>query len=158
MSKSSAFEVNSQKAGAKVAVNAAMLGVLFFVLTMILALGSRKFHPLAIWQLVLATPLLFVSSLAYGKIAYWKETELWDAFAWITGNTGNILTLNAIGLMVLSVGKTISLAYFILTLLCMLSYSLINIHYNHRLAGQKFRKFGFFLALILIGGILPIYL
>lgn len=150
-----AFQINPHKATMKISISSAMIGALFFVLTFILAFGPNRFHPWVLAQLVLAIPLLYVSTLTYSKIAYWQETKLWDAFGWITIYIGNTILLNAIGLMVTTISKNLALAYFILIVGLMLIYSIINIIYSPKSAKVKIYKFLFFLLIILIGGIIP---
>lgn len=153
-----AFRTNPEKATMKVSISSAMIGVLFFMLTFILTFGYEKFSFLAISQLVLAIPLLYVSTLANSKIAYWKETMLWDIFGWLTGNIGNTIVLNAIGLMIGNISKNLAFTYFGLLIVLMFGYSWINIIYNKKSLNQKIFKFIFFLAIVFLGGILPFLL
>lgn len=153
-----AFRTNPEKAMMKVSIGSAMIGVLFFVLTFILTFGYKNFNFLAIVQLVLAVPLLYVSTLAHAKIAYWKETMLWDIYGWLAGNIGNTIILNAIGLMIGNISKNLAFAYFGLLVVLMFGYSWINIVYNRKSLNQKILKFIFFLAIIFFGGILPFLL
>ena len=152
-----AFETNPQKAVQKIAINSTMIGALFITLTFILTYGHEKFHPLAPAQLICAIPLLFVSTLTYSKIGYWKDTRAWEIFGWIISNTGNIILLNAIGLMILNISAALSFAYFGLLILLMSIYSGINIAYVPKaVVGQKILKWLFFITLVFFGGILPI--
>jgi hypothetical protein len=153
-----AFKTNEQKASMRITINSAMMGALFFMLTFILANGYEKFNFLVITQLFLAIPLLFVSVLAYSKIAYWKESKVWDLYGWITSNLGNIILLNAIGLMVIKISKGLSATYFVLTLFLMVIYSTINIVYAPFMTKQKLFKLLFFFVVMFIGGVLPLIL
>jgi hypothetical protein len=54
-----------------------MLASIFVMLAVIFL---EKFNLLGVMEMVLSIPLLFISSLAYAKIGYWKETKLWDGF------------------------------------------------------------------------------
>lgn len=149
------FYTNPHKATLRISINSAMIGALFFVLTFILSFGQNKFHFFVLAQLVLAIPLLYVSTLTYSKVAYWKQTKLWDAFGWIVTYIGNTILLNAIGLMVASISKNLALTYFILTIVLMIVYSSINIIYSPKTFQRKIFKFLFFLIIILLGGIIP---
>ncbi len=64
---------NAEKGISHIAINAFMIGSLFMILTLIWTLGPDKFNPFIIWQLVLGIPLIFISSLAYGKVSYRKK-------------------------------------------------------------------------------------
>lgn len=151
------FEISPQKAVQKIAINSTMIGALFFTLTFILTYGYGKFHQMVVIQLVCAIPLLFVSTLAYSKIGYWKDINTWDIFGWVIGNTGNTLLLNAIGLMILNVSRELSAAYFGLLFLLMTIYSVINIvHVPKREIRQKIFKWLFFISIMILGGVLPI--
>ncbi len=142
----------------RITINSTMMGALFFILTFLLAYGYEKFNFLVISQLVLAIPLLFVSILAYSKIAYWKETKAWDAYGWVTSNLGTNILLNAIGLMIISISKWLSATYFILTLVLMVIYSTINIVYAPQMTAQKLFKLLFFFLVMFFGGLLPLLL
>lgn len=150
------FETKPEKASAKLAINGFMIGSLFLILTLIWTLSPNRFGPIVIGQLMIAAPLLFVSSLAYAKLGYWRETRLWDTYGWLTNTIGNALIFNAIGLMTGTIYRGIAIAFFITLILLMLIYTLINTRYNPDQARQKAFKFIFFAAIILIGGIVPL--
>lgn len=151
------FSTNPAKASAKVALSSTMIGALFFILTLILTLGPDKFNKFVIVQIALAVPFLFVSILTYSKIAYWKDNNLWDMLGWFAVNIGNGFLLNVVGLMVASIDKSLALFYFATLTVLMLIYSLINVHYTRHFTSKLF-KFLFFLAILLLGGILPLFL
>ena len=150
------FKTNPHKAITRVTINSFMVGSLFFILTLIWTMNPEKFSSWVIIQLVLAIPLLFVSSLAYSKIGYWKETKLWDRFGWFTNNLGNIFVLNVVGLITSTLFQTLSLIYFGLTISLMLIYSIINIYYLPDQFSSKLFKFLFFVVVMILGGILPV--
>lgn len=152
------FETKPEKAISKITINAFMIGSLFVILTLIWTLDPHKFSLIIISQLVLAIPLLYVSSLAYTKLGYWKETRLWDRFGWFTNNIGNIFVLNVIGLIAATVYKNLAFVYFGLILFLMLIYSVINVIYKPRALKEKLFKFVFFLIILSIGGIIPLIL
>ena len=156
MEKKRIFRTNPQKASARVAINSFMIASLFVVLSIILTLGSRSFPPIAMAQLVLAIPFLFVSSLAYAKIGYWNETKLWDMFGWFTNNFGNVFILNAIGLMVAITHKPIAFVYFAITVVLMFFYSFVNVIYAPYLLREKMLKFLLFFIVLFFGGIIPL--
>ncbi|HLD04283.1 MAG TPA: hypothetical protein VJG90_01045 [Candidatus Nanoarchaeia archaeon] len=150
------FQTNPQKASAKVTINSFMMGSLFFILTLIWSLNPEKFSLSIITQLVLAIPLLFISSLAYSKIGYWKEVKLWDYLGWFTNNLGNIFILNVIGLMTSKLYLSLAWIYFSLIVMLMVIYSWINCVYSPYALREKAFKLIFFLVVLLLGGILPL--
>lgn len=156
--KTGAFVTNPEKAASRIAINGIMLASLFVILAILLDSNFKEISGPAIYQMVLAIPLLFVSSLAYAKIGYWKETKLWDKFGYFTNTIGNLFVINAIGLLVSENAKTLALLYFILMIVLMLIYSLINISYNPHLLKTKIFKFLFSTVILFLGGILPLIL
>jgi len=150
------FETNPAKAANKLAINSFMMGSVFFIFTLIWTLSPEKFSSLIIAELVFSIPLLFVSSLSYSKIAYWKETALWDSFGWFTNNIANICLLNVVGLMVAQIFKIMAIYYFSTVILLMFIYSAINVIYGPHLFKEKLFKFLFIVGGLILGGILPI--
>jgi len=147
---------NQQKSANKVTISSFMMGSLFFVLTIIITLDPNKFSNLVIYQLVLAIPLLYVSSLAYSKIGYWKDTEEWDALGWFTNTLGNLFVLNAVGLVAAKFNPALAYTYFSLFSLLMIIYTSINIKHNKKLWIQKLFKLAFLLIIIIFGGFLAV--
>ncbi|MBI3888879.1 hypothetical protein HY311_03790 [Candidatus Nomurabacteria bacterium] len=154
MEKDYIFKTNPQKSANKVTINSFMMGSLFFVLTLIITLGSSEFSHAIIFQLFLAVPLLYVSSLAYSKIGYWKETYEWDALGWFTNTLGNLFVINAIGLLALKFSLGLSQIYFALFSFLMVIYTLINIRQNKKIFYEKMFKLIFLLLVVFLGGIL----
>ncbi|MDD4989294.1 MAG: hypothetical protein PHV42_02610 [Candidatus Pacebacteria bacterium] len=148
------FSTNPQKSANKVTINSFMMGSLFFILTLIITLGQDKFSHLIIFQLFLAIPLLYVSSLAYSKIGYWKETSDWDALGWFTNTTGHLFVINAIGLLAVKFSSLLAGVYFTLFCGLMIVYTLINIKHNKQMRSQKIFKLIFLLVVVFFGGIL----
>ena len=150
------FQTKGSKASSKVTINSFMMGSLFFVLTLIWTLSPANFSILIIAQIVLAIPLLFVSSLAYAKIGHWEEVRLWDALGWFTSNLGNIFILNSIGLVTAQISGVIATIYFILLIILMAAYSTINVIYRRKTLKEKVFKFIFFVIFVVLGGVLPL--
>lgn len=150
------FMVNSQKASTRVTINSFMMGSLFFIFTLIWTLNPERFSIFIIAQIVLAIPLLFVSSLAYAKIGYAKDVRGWEALGWFTNNIGNIFILNAVGLMTANVNRGLAVVYFILTAVLMAIYSSINIYYRRGAMKEKLFKFAYFVFILLLGGVAPL--
>jgi hypothetical protein len=158
MAKKYVFDTNTHKAAMQVSLNSIMMGSLFFILTLLWTLDPHRFSPVILTQIVLAIPLLFVSTLAYAKIGYWKESEQepWEALGWFTNNVGNIFILNSVGLMAATVYPQIANAYFVLIIFLMTVYSWINVYLRPRTLGEKMFKFLFFMMVLVFGGLLPL--
>jgi hypothetical protein len=148
------FKTNPQKSTNKVTINSLMMGSLFFILTLIITLDPNKFSPAIIYQLFLAIPLLYVSSLAYSKIGYYEETHAWDLLGWFTNTLGDLFVVNAIGLLALKFDQALAISYFSLFCLLMIIYTAINIQQNRRVLHEKVFKLMFLLIIIFFGGIL----
>ncbi|HEY4507495.1 MAG TPA: hypothetical protein VJJ47_01285 [Candidatus Paceibacterota bacterium] len=146
---------NPEKAASRVAINGVMLASLFVVLAVVF-LEPEKFSLIVVAEMVLAIPFLFVSSLAYTKIGYWKEVRFWDSFGYITNTLGNFLLIDSVGLLSYSFSPALAYSYFALIILLMLAYSVINVAYNPKLAYSKALKFAFSTAIVILGGILPL--
>ena len=148
------FKTNPQKSANKVTINSFMMGSLFFVLTLIITLGADKFSFPIICQLFLSVPLLYVSSLAYSKIGYWKDTYEWDALGWFTNTIGNLFIINAIGLLAVKFSLTLAYIYFALFSLLMIIYTIINIRQSKKILHEKLFKLAFLLVIVFLGGII----
>lgn len=155
--KERAFQTNPQKAQTKININSIMIGILFFILTVIIGSGVEKFNTYALAQLIIAIPLLHVSTLAYTKIANWKDTQLWEIFGWTIGNLGSVLLINSIGLVASNISQKLAYIYFFLFIVLMLLYSIINVIYSKKEEiKERVFKFLFFVAVIIFGGIIPL--
>lgn len=144
---------NSQKSSSKVTINSYMMGSLFFVLTLVIALNPNNFSPVIITQLVLAIPLLYVSSLAYTKIGYWKEIRDWDILGWFTNTTGNLMVINAVGLLANEFSSDLAHLYFYLFCFLMLIYTFINLKHNRETWITKIGKLSYLLVVVTVGGL-----
>lgn len=154
--KNDIFFTNPAKAQSRITINSFMMGSLFFMLTLVWSLNPSRFSFYILAQIVLAIPLLYVSSLAYAKVSYWREVKLWDTLGWFTNNTGNIFILNVVGLMTGSVYKNLAFAYFGLIIILMFIYSAINLIHNPKNPKEKLFKFFYFVLILILGGILPL--
>jgi len=152
------FTTNPEKASARVTINSFMMGSLFVILTLIWSLNPGRFSYATIVQLVLAIPLLFVSSLTYAKIGYWQETKLWDTYGWFTNTIGTLFIINVAGLITATLYKNLAIFYFVLTILLMAIYSAVNVVYRPASFKEKLFKFLFLVVIIVLGGLLPVVL
>lgn len=152
------FEINSHKATMKVTINSIMMGCLFFVLTLIWTIDPLKFSIYTIVQIILAVPLLYVSSLAYSKIGISKKVGMWETLGWFTNTVGSVFILNAVGLMTALFYRNVAFVYFALMLILMAIYTIINITYSPEELKEKSFKWAFFTAVIIAGGLVPLFL
>jgi len=149
------FKSNPQKSANKVTINSFMMGSLFLVLSLIITVVRSKFSIAIMYQLVLAIPLLYVSSLAYSKIGYHTENlKYWDTLGWFTNTTGNLFIMNAIGLLTAKFDPVLAHIYFYLFLILMIIYTFLNIKNNKGALNQKLFKLFYLLVIIFLGGLL----
>ncbi len=150
--------VNPHKASLRLAINAFMIGSLFIILTLIFSLGTQKFSAFIIWQVVLAIPLLFVSSLAYTKVSYREKSRLFDRYAWVTHTIGNNMVLNAFGIIAAEFSRTLGLVYFALAFVTLLAYYIIDVLHDPSQKGEDAVKVAFIGLIFLTGGVYPLLL
>ena len=149
------FSTNPEKAASRVAINGVMLSSIFVMLAVVFS-EPGKFARVAVIQMVLSIPFLFVSSLAYSKIGYWKETKLWDSLGYFSNTFGNLFMINAIGLLASALSLIVSFVFFGIIISLLFIYSCINIYYT-KSYGSKIFKFLFSLIILFFGGILPLF-
>jgi len=152
------FKTNPEKAASRVNINAFMIGSLFVIFTLIWTLSPKQFSPLIISQLVLAMPLLFVSSLSYSKVGYRKEVKYWDYLGWFTNTIGNAFIFNVVGLLLGKEYLVVSYLYFGLIIVLLLVYSIINIVTHPHRIWEKIFKYLFFITIISLLGLLPLWI
>jgi hypothetical protein len=147
-----------EKSLARVQINGAMMASLFFILTLIWTLGPEKFNIFIIGQLVLAIPLLFISSLSYAKIGYRDKWHWFNRFGWITTTLGNNFILNVAGLMAGKFYRELAYAYFALVIILVTIYYLINILHGKESLKEELAKLAIVILIVILGGILPLIL
>ena len=156
MVKDELSQTNPEKAASRVAINAFMIGSMFMILTLIWTLGPTKFNPFIIWQLVLAIPLLFISSLAYAKVSYRAKSAIFDRYGWISHTFGNDMALNAFGLIAGSIFRSLGFVYFALSILAVITYYIIDSKHDRSQTKENLIKMILILLVFLIGGIYPL--
>ena len=157
--KKNIFRINLHKASAKLNINSFMIGGLFFVLTMMWSINPERFNSAITGQLLLAIPLLFVSSLAYTKVSFDQDSKKWDTFGWFTNTIGNSFIFNVLGLMAATInGRTTASLFFIFVIVLMGIYTIINISEDEKIFGQRLFKFSFMVFCIILGGVLPLFI
>jgi len=153
------FVTNPEKAAAKIQINNILMASCLAILTILWGIGDRPQDQGLLAQLVLSVPLLYVSSIAYTKIAYREEVKWWDRLGWFSGTTATIAILNAFGIMTSSAGyPSIAVIYFLLTWALLFVYTCINLRYHPRAVGVKVFKYGYVVTLQVLFGLVPVLL
>jgi hypothetical protein len=144
------------KSVSRVTINGTMMASLFFILTLVWTLGPQRFNFYIIIPLVLAIPMLFISSHAYAKVSYREKHRVFDRFAWITTTLGNNFVLNVAGLMAATFSKKIAIIYFSTSFILITVYYAINIYDGLDTAREELIKLIFILIIMILGGIVPL--
>ena len=159
MNSISPFHTNPPKAASKLKVNNALIGVCISVFGIMWTFAPERLNFPILLQFVFAVPLLYVSSISYTKIAYWKQIKLWDYFGWFTGTTGTAFVLNVVGILTFFLGHPrMAFMYFVTIWSLLIIYTLINIRYNKNAIGIKIFKLLYFIIVQLIFGMGILYL
>lgn len=151
-------QTNPQKATLRLAINAFMIGSVFIILTIILTLGPKEFSAFVVWQIVLAIPLLFISSMAYVKISYKEKSHLFDRYAWVSHTLGNNMILNAFGLIAAGFSKNLGWVYFASVFTTVVIYYVIDIIQEPSQKRGDIMKIVFIGIIFLAAGIYPLLL
>ncbi len=151
------FGRNPEKAEARLHINSFLMGSLFTVLALLWTLSSERVSYWIVGQMVIAIPLILFASLSYAKLGYERNHKVWDSFGWITNNLGYLLFLNSTGLIIEAFSSRIlAFIYFGLVIVLSFEYYMLNIRSQPGTLKEHLIKLAFFLAVIIIGGILPI--
>ena len=154
----SPFKTNPHKASAKIGINSNLIAVCITVLGIIWAFDPERLKPWLLMQFIFAVPLLYISSIAYAKIAYYRDIKYWDTLGWFTGTMATAFVLNIIGILVFFLGHTVmSLVYFLFTWFLLMIYTIINCHHNHGDRRLRIFKFLFFVSIQAVFGLSVIY-
>lgn len=149
------IESKKHKSTSRVKINSSMMGILFGIFSIIWALSTEKINSWLLIQLVIAIPLLFVSSLSYAKVGLHGKTKLFDKFGWYTTTLGNNLVLNVIGLMVASYSISLAYLYFSMIAVGMFIYYSFNVYYKRDTLKEELTKYIIIILVLVIGGIYP---
>lgn len=153
------FKTNPHKAASKIEINNTLMAVCLTVFGIIWAFAPERLDNVVLVQFIFAIPLLYISSISYTKIAYWKEVRLWNYFGWFTGTTAKAFVLNIIGVLIFLLGHPgFSIMYFIVTWIFLGIYTLINLHFDPKRLKEKIFKFLYFVLIQFFFGILVLYL
>jgi len=155
---------NPAKASARVTINSFMMGAVFFVLTLlwtgnVQATMNAPFHGLWVSsQLVLSIPLFFFSSLAYAKVGYHADPNVWNAHARTAFTIGNALVFNAIGLMSSLFSPWLAMVYFVGFIALMSVYTRINVRLHPSSSRRRWGRFALLASFLVGGGLFPFLL
>jgi len=98
--------IKGAKAETRITINSMLVGVAATVLFIIIAVNAKLLQE-NFWlslQLVLITPFLIISSLAYSKLAYKKEQKIWNLYAWTCFVMGYCFMINVIAILISAIG------------------------------------------------------
>ncbi len=155
---SNPFKTNPHKASAKIGINNNLIAVCITVLGIMWAIAPNRLELGILVQFVFAVPLLYVSSIAYTKIAYYSHIKYWDVLGWFTGTTATAFVLNIIGVLLYFLGyPRMTIIYFLITWILLFIYTLINCHYNHGDKVVRIFKFLYFVSIQVVFGLGAIY-
>jgi hypothetical protein len=153
------FKTNPHKASAKIVINNNLIAVCITVLGIMWAFAPERLGLGLLIQFVFAVPLLYISSISYTKVAYYKDVKQWDYLGWFTGTTATAFVLNIIGVLIFFLGyPTLMLLYFFVTWFLLLIYTIINCHHNKGDKRIRIFKFVFFVLIQAVFGLGVIYL
>jgi hypothetical protein len=128
----SEFDKKSVKSNTRITINSMLVGVAATVLFIIIAINPKILQE-NFWlslQLVLITPFLIISSLAYSKLAYKHEPEKWNVFAWICFIVGYCFMINVIAILMAQIGLALIGILFIASSL-VLNYIYASLDYSY---------------------------
>ena len=151
-------EINKFKSDKRTSINLSFLGICFSLFTFIIAINSKILQNnfLLAVELTLAIPFFLSSVFARTKLAHTIKPKMWDNFGFITFMTGYSFLLSVVGILLSSlVSVKVGMIFFTLNIIMALIYSTLEIVENSKKLKSRFSKDLFFIALIVIFGILP---
>jgi len=153
------FKTNPEKASSKIRINNNLIAVCLTLFGIVWAFAPERLDVEIVMQFIFAVPLLYLSSIAYTKIAYWKEVRLWDYLGWFSGTTGMAFVLNIVGIFTYLLGyEVMMIVYYLVIWGLLLLYTIINIHYDKKVIGIKVFKLAYFILIQLFFGLGVLYL
>ncbi|MBU1751038.1 MAG: hypothetical protein KKA73_25425 [Chloroflexi bacterium] len=146
------------KGSDRIQINNILAAACITILSVLLGLSGQQFSDWMVIQLAVAIPLLVTSSLAYAKVSYRdaKEYPIWDSLGWATLSLGYIMILNALTIILYTSSYSTASWWFVGTAaLLFVAYSALDVKANRKRLREKGWKLGFYLALMFLGGVLP---
>ncbi|MBS3166851.1 hypothetical protein J4403_01430 [Candidatus Woesearchaeota archaeon] len=98
-------KTNPHKSQAKLESMNNIMAVCLTIFGIMWAFSPDRLNGPILLQFVLAIPLLYVSGLAYTKVAYRKEVKFWDNFGWFTSTVATAFVLNIVGILIFLLGR-----------------------------------------------------
>ena len=152
------FRTNPHKAAAKIQINNSLLGVCLTMFGFMWAFAPERLSVQVLVQFIFAVPLLYISNNAYSKIAYWRETKIWDYFGWLTSTIAIAFVLNIIGILTFLIGHPqLTVMYFLTTWILLGIYTCVNLYYKRASKRVLLFKYVFFVLVQLLFGIGILY-
>ena len=146
------------KANLGLNINRSLLAVCFTIFVLIITLSPKLFSNfvLVTIQLTIAIPLLLSSILAKTKAVSTKKYELWDSYGFITFLLGYSFLINVVGIILSkTLGLKFGLTFLGANIAISILYFLVELLEDKTKLRSKLKKNIFFIALIVLGGILP---
>ena len=144
------------KASARIKINTTLIGISMGVFFFLFSFRPEAFveNKILLLQLILSIPLLFFSSLAYAKVGYKKQVEMWNNYGWFGFATAHAFLINVIGVLSgIYIDIFVAIIFFIVYWALTLIYSFIDLRYSKKSLGERLKKDLYFISLQIIGGI-----
>ncbi len=107
-------------------------------------------------QLVLAIPLATSSYFSAAKAKYSPMHKMWEHYSFYFFITGYCFLINSIGIILsIIIGKHIASVYFALNAINPVVYSFFDICEARYKLRKRIAKDAYFIAILILGGILP---
>ncbi|PJE81610.1 hypothetical protein COU58_01545 [Candidatus Pacearchaeota archaeon CG10_big_fil_rev_8_21_14_0_10_32_42] len=152
------MEKQEVKAKFRFDINLKLLGISFTIFALIISLNPEllKFSILIPLQITLSIPLLLSSIFARSKLAYTKNTKIWENYGYITFLIAYTFLINVLGILLsYSISPTIGLIFLAFSFIMSISYSFFEILENKEKLLSRIKKDLFFGVFLLFGGVLP---
>jgi hypothetical protein len=152
------FLIHRTKEDNRIRINVTLLGICFTLFTFLIAFNPDllKKNLFLTLQLVCSIPLFMTSLLARAKSSYTLGRRAWTNLGFITYITAYAFMINVVGIFLfLYVSFFAGIVFYILNIILAVLYSIIEVHYNTDKFKGKLIKDSYFIALLVLLGILP---
>jgi len=137
-------------------INLTLLGACFTIFALIISIKPEllKNNPYLAFQLVASIPLMMVSILARSK--FWIHEKGFDMLGFGAFTLGYVFLLNVVGILLINfVSFFIGIAFLLVSIICALVYSSVNVYYDRKSLKERMMKDGIFILLIILLGVVP---
>jgi hypothetical protein len=147
------------KSESRLNTNLFLLTIAVTLFTFIIAINPAlvKSNIFLSLQLTLSIPLFCSSIFARAKLAYTSRIKMWNDYGFITFIIAYSFMINSIGILLSSlVSVFVGIIFFVVNIMSPLFYSFFEIRENRNKLKSRICKDLFFIAILIIMGILPI--